>query len=396
MSDVPLRDLPDRALRDRLRAFLQATYPDRLRGATDRLRGVDSRWWLRTQWEHGWRAPGWPVEHGGLGLSLQQQLLLRDEMERFGVARVLDMGTTMLGPVLFRYGTPEQRAQYLPRILRCEDVWCQGYSEPNSGSDLASLRTAAVRDGEDYVVNGSKIWTTHASDATDIFTLVRTSRDGRKQEGSSVLLIPLATPGITVRPIVNLSGEDEFCQGFFEDVRVPVANRVGEENHGWTVAKALLGFERISIGSPAHARHALATLDGIMGALGSHADPDYAARFIALTADLHDLGVLYREVVDAALAGTARGEQFSMLKLLATELTQRITETMLEVAGEHAGVLGATDFDGYDANSFKLFMLARPGTIYGGSSEVQRNILAKSLLGLPAASQANPVSLKSV
>ena len=383
MSDAPIRDLPDDEIRTRLEGFLARHYPDAWRDPTNRLRKADARWWLRTQHEHGWRAPGWPAEHGGMGLSMAQQLLVREVMERHGVARVLDMGASMLGPVLMRYGTDAQRGHYLPRILRCDDVWCQGYSEPNAGSDLASLRTAAVRDGEDFVVDGSKIWTTHATDATHIFTLVRTAKREKRQDGISFLLIPLDTPGITIRPIVNLAGEDEFAQVFFDAARVPAANLVGKEDAGWTVAKALLGFERISIGNPAHARHALRTVEGIMRALGLHDEPAYRERFVQLTVDLHDTQVLYDEVVEEALAGTAAPERFSMLKLLATELTQRTTEFGMEVSGEYAGVLGQAPLDG-GPNLHKLFMLARPGTIYGGSSEVQRNILAKSMLGLPS------------
>ena len=383
MTDVPLRAQADDALRARLDRFLTEHYPDAWRDPTNRLRKEDARWWLRTQHEQGWRAPGWPAEHGGLGLSMAQQLLVRDGMERHGVARVLDMGVSMLGPVLMRYGTEAQKAYFLPRILRCDDVWCQGYSEPNAGSDLASLRTAAVRDGDEFVVDGSKIWTTHATDATHIFTLVRTAKREKRQDGISFLLIPLDAPGITIRPIVNLAGEDEFAQVFFDAVRVPVANLVGEADEGWTVAKALLGFERISIGNPAHARHALRIVDGILHSLGLQDEPAYHERFVGLTADLHDTQVLYDEVVEEALAGTAAPERFSMLKLLATELTQRVTEFGMEVSGEYAGVCGTAPLPG-SPNLNKLFMLARPGTIYGGSSEIQRNILAKSMLGLPS------------
>ena len=383
MSDTLIRDLPDDEIRARLQAFLVRHYPPAWCDPTNRLRKADARWWLRTQHEHGWRAPGWPAEHGGMELSMAQQLLVRGVMEDHGVARVLDMGVSMLGPVLMRYGTDAQKAHYLPRILACDDVWCQGYSEPGAGSDLASLRTAAVRDGEDFVVDGSKIWTTHATDATHIFTLVRTAKREKRQDGISFLLIPLDTPGITVRPIVNLAGEDEFAQVFFDAARVPAVNLVGKEDAGWTVAKALLGFERISIGNPSHARHALRTVDGILQALHLHEEPAFHERFVQLTADLHDTEVLYDEVVEEALAGTAAPERLSMLKLLATELTQRTTEFGLEVSGEYAGVLGELPLDG-TPNLHKLFMLARPDTIYGGSSEVQRNILAKSMLGLPS------------
>ena len=378
------RDLPEDAFRQELRAFLAAHYPDRWRKPIERLTGEDALWWKRTLYEHGWRMPGWPAQYGGMGLSLHQQLVYHEEMDRLRVSRVLDIGETMLGPVLFGHGTEEQKTFYLPRILRAEDTWCQGYSEPNAGSDLASLRTAAVRDGDHYVVNGSKIWTTHGMYATHIFSLVRTSKDGPKQAGISFLLSPIDAAGITVRPIANLAGEEEFCEVFFEDVRIPISNLVGAENKGWQVAKSLLGFERVMIGSPALAKQALSGVTELFRVLGLDADPACRERLIALTADFHDLSVMYDEVVGAHLAGDTQVERFSMLKILATELFQKITEFGLEAGGEYGGVMGEMTIGDAELNNYKLSILARASTIYGGSSEVQRNILAKSVLGLPA------------
>jgi alkylation response protein AidB-like acyl-CoA dehydrogenase len=378
------RDLPEGEFRHALRAFLDEHYPDEWRNPIERLTGEDALWWKRKLYEHGWRMPGWPAEFGGMGLSLRQQLVYLEEMDAHRVSRVLDIGETMLGPVLFHHGTPEQQAYYLPRILRAEDTWCQGYSEPNAGSDLASLRTAAVRDGDDYVVNGSKIWTTHAMYATHIFCLVRTSREGPKQAGISFILSPIDAAGITVRPIANLADEEEFCEVFFEDVRMPAANLIGAENKGWQVAKSLLGFERVMIGSPALAKQALTGLTELFRVLKLDANPAYRERFIALLADFHDVNVMYDEVVGAHLAGDTQVERFSMLKILATELFQKITEFAIEAGGEYGGVKGDLVIEDAHLNNYKLSIMARAATIYGGSSEVQRNILAKTVLNLPS------------
>ena len=216
--------------------------------SAQRLHYKDTKPWYQKLSRKGWLCPGWPKEFGGMGLSPGKQLIFLEEKERHGCSRFNEMGMTMLGPLLIRYGTREQQDYYLPKILTGEHIWCQGYSEPNAGSDLASLRTEAMLDGDEWVVNGQKIWTSLAMDANWIFLLVRTDKQAKKQDGISFLLVPMDSPGITVRPITNIDMGDEFCETFFDNVRVPKGNMVGQINKGWTMAKNLLGFERIGSG----------------------------------------------------------------------------------------------------------------------------------------------------
>lgn len=391
-TTLDLDALDDGAFRARLRAWLDAHYPPEFRQdhrrPFRRLRGDDHRRWLRLLHEHGWRAPAWPRQHGGLGLPLGRQLIYNEEFERAGVARVIDLGETQLGPVLMQYGTEDQRSLYLPRILSCDDVWCQGYSEPNAGSDLASLRTRADRDGDSFVVNGQKIWTTHANDSTHIFLLARTGRYEKKQQGISFLLVDLATPGITIRPILNLAGEDEFCEVFFDDVRVPAANLVGALDQGWTVAKALLGHERIWLGSPALAAKALDLAERLVAERGLGEDAGVGDRLAQLAADMHDYRQLYAMVCDRAAAGGELGPEVSALKLVVSELLQRITEFNVEVAGEYGGAVGDVRIGDTVTDLHWQFMMARPVTIFGGTNEVQRDIMARAVLGMNAGRSA--------
>jgi alkylation response protein AidB-like acyl-CoA dehydrogenase len=376
--------LSTEAFRQCARDWLAAHVPDEFRRPADRLRGDESVRWLRLLTEHGWRAPAWPVDHGGLGLAADKQIIWHEEMERARVCRFLDMGVTMLGPTLIRFGTAAQKAHYLPRILACEDMWCQGYSEPNAGSDLAALRMRAERDGDDFVLNGQKIWTSHALWSTHCFVLVRTTVEPVRQRGITFLLVDLRTPGITIRPIVNLAGEGEFCEVFYDNARVPLANVVGEIDQGWTVAKALLGPERLSIGSPALSRLAHDAFEGVAEALGLAEDPAFHETAGNLALELHALTALYREAADAVKAGREDDNDLSALKIVASDLAQRITEATMEMAGEHgaAGVLLARDGSPIDIR--QLYMAARPATIYGGTNEIQRNILAKRWLRLPS------------
>ena len=288
----------------------------------------------------------------------------------------------MLGMLLIKFGTPRQRAHYLPRILRCEDLWCQGYSEPNSGSDLASLRTRAVLDGDHWVVNGQKIWTTLAQDCTDIFMLVRTEPDATRQKGISFLLARMDTPGITVRPIRTLAGEEEFCEVFFDNVRVPLGNIIGQVNEGWTMAKALLGFERITIGSPKVAQVALLRLADLARRTGAWRDPAFIDTYTQLHVDVEDHVATYERFAAVLKKGGDLGPEVSILKIWVTETYQRIVEFMLEVAQEHGAVSGPSQVDGGEVDPLGFYWLARPATIYAGSSEIQRNILAKAVLGL--------------
>ncbi|MBB6122972.1 acyl-CoA dehydrogenase family protein [Sphingobium subterraneum] len=374
--------LGDPEFRLLVRYFLREHHPVDIINPPKRLHWDEAEPWYMTLAEAGWLAPAWPREHGGMGLSAAKQLIYMDEFERFGAARTPDHGIMLLGPLLIRYGSEAQRAHFLPRILSGEHIWCQGYSEPNAGSDLASLRTEAVLDGDEWVVNGQKIWTTLAGDADWIFMLVRTDKSGKKQEGISFLLVPMDAPGVTVRPIDNLDLQDEFSEVFFDDVRVPKDNLVGEVNKGWTMAKALLGFERIFLGSPRQAAHALSRLRLLAGHVGMLDDPCFFDRYTQLRLDLADHEALFEESADRLRRGETLGADVSFLKLNQTSLFQRITELMLEIAGEDGGLLEPIEGN-RDLNPMGLFLTARAATIYGGASEVQRNIIAKAVLELP-------------
>ena len=260
--------------RHRARVF-ENNFPGEWRYPQRRLRWAEIGHWYLTLSKQGWVAPSWPTPYGGMGLTPEKLIIFIEEQERWGVARTPDMGITMVGPLLINHGNEAQRAYYLPKIIAGEHIWCQGYSEPNSGSDLASLRTEAVVDGDDFIVNGQKIWTTLAQDATHIFLLVRTDKSAKKQEGISFLLADMKTPGITVRPIRNIAGGEDFCEVFLENVRVPRSSIVGELNKGWTIAKALLGFERIFLGSPKQSQYALARVQEAAQRLGLFEDSGF-------------------------------------------------------------------------------------------------------------------------
>ncbi|MBG6286997.1 acyl-CoA dehydrogenase [Pseudomonas nitroreducens] len=391
-SDDP-REWSDEEFRLRLRGWLDKHYPDHLRQNDRRpflrLRGDDLTGWLRLLDDHGWRAPAWPREYGGMGISFAKQMIYQEEMERAGVGRIIDNGETQLGPTLMKWGSDAQRAYYLPRILRCEDVWCQGYSEPGAGSDLASLRTQALRDGDEFVVNGQKIWSTHATDCTHIFTLVRTGKFEKKQQGISFLLIDLKAPGVSIRPIANIAGENEFCEVFFDNVRVPAQNLVGELHQGWSVAKALLGHERIWLGSSAMAGTALDLAERLVEERRLDADRGVLDRLAELQADLHDYRLLYARVCDdIAHQGAQPGPEASVLKVYVSELLQRITEFNVAVCVEHGGVVGDIQLGDLHTDLHWPLMMARPVTIYAGANEIQRDILAKAVLNLPIAARA--------
>ncbi|WP_322364833.1 acyl-CoA dehydrogenase family protein [Pseudomonas sp. Teo4] len=373
--------LSDDAFRQTVREFLLAHFPDELRDLPKRLHWEEVKDWYMTLSAHGWLCPGWPREFGGMGLSAAKQLIYTEEFENHGVARTPDHGIMLLGPLLIRYGSPEQQQYFLPRILSGEHIWCQGYSEPNAGSDLASLRTEALLDGDEWVINGQKIWTTLATDADWIFMLVRTDKTAKKQEGISFVLVPMDSPGVTVRPILNLDLHDELCEVFFDDVRVPKANLVGEMNAGWTMAKALLGFERIFLGSPKQSANALTRLEILGEHLGLNDEPGFRDRLTRLRLDLDDHKLLFETFAERLRRGENLGADVSLLKVHQTELFQRITDYMLEISGEYAAYLEPIEGNG-NLNPTGLFLQARPATIYGGSSEIQRNILAKAMLGL--------------
>ncbi|MFZ3209163.1 MAG: acyl-CoA dehydrogenase family protein [Geobacteraceae bacterium] len=367
-----------------LREFFEKNYPPEFRHPKTRLRWSEIREWYLTLSHKGWIAPNWPVEYGGMGLSPEKLIIYFEEQERWGVGRTPTQGTIMVGPLLIQYGSDAQRREYLPKILSGEHLWCQGYSEPGSGSDLASLRTEAVTEGDQFVVNGQKIWTTLAQDATHMFLLVRTDKTVKKQQGISFLLLDFTTPGITVRPIRNIAGHEEFCEVFLENVRVPKSNLVGGMNQGWTIAKALLGFERIHLGGPQQSQYVLARVEEAAISLGLLEDTGFLDRFTQLRLDVADLSTLYARFVDQAKRGEKLGPDVSMLKIWGTETFSRLSNLLMEMAGSAGAIVGDVEINGASFDVLTSFYNACPATIYGGSNEVQRNILAINVLGLPA------------
>ena len=376
--------LDDEAFRGEVRRFFREHHPQSLRYASRRPRWREVRDWWATLYRHGWIAPAWPREHGGMGLSPAKLLIFIEEQESYGAARTPDQGIINLGPLLIRYGTPEQQQKYLPPTLSGEFLWCQGYSEPNAGSDLASLRTEAVLDGDEYVINGSKIWTTMAHDATHIFLLARTDKQAKKQAGISFLMMDMGSAGITVRPIRNIAGHEEFCQVFFDQARTHRGNLVGEPNRGWTLAKALLGFERIFIGSPKYCQFTLVQLAALAAERGLMDNPVFCDRLAQLRLDTEDLASAFARFADVMRNGSETlGPEVSMLKIWASETFQRITEFTLETLGD-AGAIGTGILcKDRTVDAVNTFYYARPATFYGGSNEIQRNILAKHVLRLP-------------
>jgi alkylation response protein AidB-like acyl-CoA dehydrogenase len=387
LAAVPAIDynaMRDEDFRHQVRSFFETNYPEQLRFLPRRVRMSEISGWWNTLYEKGWIAPNWPHEWGGMGLEAGKMVIFLEEMERHGIARPADQGITQVGPIIMKYGTQAQKDHYLPRTRSGEIIWCQGYSEPNAGSDLANLQTSAVIEGDVFIVNGQKIWTTLAHDSTHIYLLVRTDKEAKKQKGISFLLVDLQTSGITIRPIRNIAGHEEFCEVFFDDVRVPRDVLVGKMNEGWTVAKALLGFERLNIGSPRRPQYALMRLEMLARAKGLFADTGFLDRFIAIKLDLEDLAALYGRYVEQVKRGEPLGQDVSSLKIWAMEAWQRLTELLVEAGAEDGVIEGAHDIAGVEIDFLSPFYYARPATIYGGSSEIQRNILSKYVLELPS------------
>ncbi|MFS2019985.1 acyl-CoA dehydrogenase family protein [Massilia sp. CT11-108] len=388
----------DLAFRDQVRAFLEAELPADLRHKVAnhlRLHKDDYVRWHRILARRGWAAPGWPREYGGPGWTPVQRHIFEEECARAGTPPVLPFGVNMVAPVIMAFGSEEQKAYYLPRILACEDWWCQGYSEPGAGSDLASLKTTAVRDGDHYIVNGQKTWTTLAQHADMIFCLVRTDPAVRKQEGISFLLVDMHAPGVTVRPIVMLDEDHEVNEVFFDNVRVPVANLVGQENRGWTYAKYLLGHERTGIAAVGRSKRELARLKALARRERKDGapllrDPLFAAKVADLEIELMALEMTVLRVL--AQADRAPGPEASVLKVRGTEIQQRLSELMVEAAGPLALPFDPAYLEGEQAHSaidddFAAPLLPhyfnfRKTSIYGGSNEIQRNIISQMILGL--------------
>ena len=349
--------------------------------------------WQKILFEKGWIAPGWPAEYGGTGWSDTQKFIFDNERASLGIPGSNPFGLKMVGPVIYTFGSQDQKEFFLPRILSSEHWWCQGYSEPGAGSDLAALKTRAVRDGDEYVVNGAKIWTTNAQLADWIFCLVRTNKDtAKQQQGITFLLIDMKTPGITVNPIITIDGRHSLNEVEFKDVRVPVTNCIGEEDKGWTYAKALLAHERTAIAGVADCKREL----GLVKEYASREledgrplikDANFQRRIAEIEAELMALEYTELRVLASVASGGSPGAESSILKIKGTECQQAIQTLMMDVAGLYGSALGdKSDSEalGHDfgIGSRVKYMYGRAATIYGGSNEVQKNIIAKAILGL--------------
>jgi alkylation response protein AidB-like acyl-CoA dehydrogenase len=385
----------DAAFRDEARTFIAENYPREMRvpNAETDLTKEQSLLWHRILHKKGWIAPLWPKEYGGTGWSITQRFIWEQETSRAGVLPPLAFSVTMVGPVIYTYGNELQKERFLPRILSGDDWWCQGYSEPGSGSDLASVRTKAVRDGDDYIVNGHKTWTTLAQHADWIFCLVRTDPAAKAQAGISFLLIDMKTPGVTVRPIITIDGSHEVNDVFLENVRVPAENLIGEENKGWTYAKFLLGNERTSMAGIGRSTRYLNRLKEIVKKEIPEGDPtssEFVKDIAKVELDVLALEATELRVVAQMSRGIDPGPAASLFKIRGTEIFQRITDLIHRAIGncglalrEHpAGANVFVPGPDYGHTASERYLNSRKLSIYGGSNEIQRNIIAKAVLGL--------------
>lgn len=387
----------EQAFREEVRNWLQANIPADLREKVTHYQDLtkdDLLRWHKILAKKGWIAPSWPKEWGGTDWSAVERYIWDEECGYAGAPPLVPFGLQMCAPVLHKFGTPAQKERFLPRIYHGEDFWCQGYSEPGSGSDLASLKTRAERRGDKYVVNGQKIWTTLAHHGDWIFCLVRTDfESSKRQEGISFLLIDMTTPGITVRPLILLDGRREVNEVFFDNVEVPVENLVHKENDGWTVAKYLLGHERMGTGQIGTSRRNLAKLKEFAAKQASDGggslmeDQRFADRVARVEIELQALEITnLRFLDDMRRTGRPPGPEVSMLKIKGTEIQQAITELMVDAVGPQFEPRAPLNADAAFDN-FRAFLMPRYGnyrkaSIYAGSNEIQRNIIAKASLGL--------------
>lgn len=390
--------LQENAFRAEVQAFLQDKLSpglaDKVRRG-QRLSKQEMEGWHALLHARGWLASHWPQAWGGTGWSVIEKFIFDHECALADAPRIIPFGLSMLGPVLIKFGSEAQKKHWLPRILQGDDWWCQGYSEPGSGSDLASLKTSAVRQGDHYIVNGQKTWTTLGQHANMIFCLVRTSREAKAQQGISFLLIDMNSPGIEVRPIITLDGEHEVNEVFFTDVKVPVDNLVGEENQGWTYAKYLLTYERTAIGGIGFSMVALDKLKAVAQRVQRHGkplakDPLFAARLARIEIDLENMKTTNLRVIAAAAHGGAPGTESSMLKIRSSEIRQEISALMRRAAGPQATAPIETDEQHAPSDieqalmgtSAAAYFNLRKLSIFGGSNEIQKNIISKTILGL--------------
>src|SRR6202789_717596 len=361
-----------------------------------RLSKDDYMLWHKLLFKKGWVAPAWPKKYGGAEWSVTERYIFSTETAKADMPTTLPFGLSMVGPVIYTFGNEAQKKKFLPRILSGEDWWCQGYSEPGAGSDLAGLKTRAVLEGDHYIVNGQKTWTTLAQYADWIFCLVRTDPNVKSQEGITFLLIDMKTPGITVKPIIVLDGAHEVNEVFFDDVKVPVENRIGEENKGWTYAKFLLVHERSGIAGVARSKKAIERLREVSRAETVDGTPlvetdEFARKIAELEIDLSALEYTELRTLASEAKGKHAGPESSILKIKGTEIQQRITELTVEAVGYYAypdaNYFGDNEYPvgpDYALGQSGHYFNMRKASIYGGSNEIQRNIIAKAVLGLSA------------
>lgn len=373
----------EQTFRQEVAAWLEAAIPAALKHTTRRAEPEQCMPWYRQLAQRGWIAPHWPRRFGGMEASPIQQVILMEEMAKAGAPDIPTQGLNHIGPLLMECGTPAQRQRHLPAILAGDEIWCQGYSEPGAGSDLASLRTRAEVREDSLLVNGHKIWTTWGHHAHWMFALVRTSTEDRRQKGITFVLIDMSSPGISRRPIRTIAEDDEFCEVFFDNVEVPLSNVVGEIGDGWSVATAVLAQERLRLGAPAHAFKALERLRALCAI---HPDRQWAQALLAKSEiDVETLTASYLNVAENS---ANRGVESSYLKILATETVQRVLDGVQEAGGELA-CLSETQWDGDTCLEYsEMYLQSRRLSIYGGSNEIQRNIIAGRVLGLPSANKA--------
>jgi hypothetical protein len=374
----------DAAFRSEVRGWLDANLPHELRGWSVRPPPEMLQGWHRRLFERGWIAPHWPKKYGGMEATLTQRLILEEEQGRIGAPVLSRQALQHIGPILQRHGTEAQKREHLPKILSGEVLWCQGYSEPNAGSDLASLRTRGEIDNDHMVINGQKIWTTWAHHANWMYALVRTDPDApRRQQGISMILIDLKTPGITIRPIRTLADDEEFAECFFDNVRVPLSNLVGTLNDGWRVAKALLDSERLGNTNPQLALDALDRVRKVARATGKLDEPAFHDRLVRAEIDVMTLSALFAQMVTMAKAEMEIGAGASIGKLTATETVQRIADLLMEAAGGSGADVDPVQTPDGPVEVTMFWRQARRLSIFAGTSEIQRNVIAKRILGLP-------------
>ena len=378
-------DSPDEAaFRTEVRAWVEANLPAPLRGRTNRPPPAELMPWYRALSRKGWIAPHWTKEYGGMGATLNQQIIMTEELARVGAPQMPAQGLNHIGPILIEFGTEAQKAKHLPPIIDGSVIWAQGYSEPGAGSDLASLATRATLEGDHFVVQGQKIWTTWGHHSDWMFALVRTDPQAQpRHAGISFLLLDLHSPGIRIRPIRTIAGDDEFSEVFFDNVIVPAENLVGKLNDGWRIANALLGHERLGTSNPQYALIALDRIKTMARSTGVMADPAFRDRLAAASINVTALAALFSHAVELTNRRQSLGPDSSIIKIAGSELLQQLNDLMIEAAGSDAVMENPipTDFGTVDVST--SFLQVRRATIYGGSSEIQRNIVARRVLNLP-------------